>query len=106
MKPYTGSTQRFRSAPITCAFVAEGHSKAVLCVDSHANKLFSSSKDRTAKVWDLCTGQEINAYTSHPNNVIKIRYCPELNLIFTVSTSYVKVYDEREPTSKCVKCLT
>jgi WD40 repeat protein len=68
--------------------------------------MFSSSKDRTAKIWDLNTGQEILSLNGHPNNVQKIRYCPNLNLIFTVSSSYVKVWDMRESPTKCIKTLS
>ena len=36
----------------------------------------------------------------------KIRYCPHINLVFTVSSSYVKVWDIREAHSTCVKTLS
>uniref|UniRef100_A0A4W4E498 Kinesin motor domain-containing protein n=1 Tax=Electrophorus electricus TaxID=8005 RepID=A0A4W4E498_ELEEL len=83
-----------RSSALQCVHVAEGHSKAVLCVDSTDDLLFTGSKDRTCKVWNLVTGQEIMSLGGHPNNVVSVRYSS--SLVFTVSTSYIKVWDIRE----------
>jgi kinesin family protein 4/21/27 len=105
IKTYSGNTNRFRSSPITLTHVAEGHSKAILSVDSHDFKLYTGSKDRTAKIWDIVTGQEIAALNDHNNNVIKIRYCKNSKLCFTATNSYIKVWDLRESTSKCIKNL-
>lgn len=104
IRSYNGNTTRFKSAPLTCCHVAEGHAKAVLSVDSFENKLLTSSKDRTAKIWDLNTGQELVALIGHPNNVTKIKYCARSNLIFTVSQSIIKVWDERD--NRCIKTLS
>lgn len=105
IRTYSGNTNRFRSSPITLSHVAEGHSKAILSVDSFDYKLFTGSKDRTAKIWDLTTGQELAALTGHNNNVTKVRYDQNSQLYFTVSTSYVKVWDLRESSVKCIKNL-
>jgi WD40 repeat protein len=106
IKPYSGNTNRFRFSPVTLTHVAEGHSKAILSVDAHDFKFFTGSKDRTAKVWDLITGQEIASLTGHINNVSKIKYCPKTQLCFTVSSYYAKVWDLRASSSgKCVKTL-
>jgi kinesin family protein 4/21/27 len=74
-------------------------------VDAHDFKLFTGSKDRTAKVWDLITGQEIASLTGHINNVSKIKYCPRTQLCFTVSSYYAKVWDLRSGAGKCIKTL-
>ncbi|KAJ8372603.1 hypothetical protein AAFF_G00281100 [Aldrovandia affinis] len=92
-----------RGATLQCVHVAEGHSKAVLCVDSTDDLLFTGSKDRTCKVWNLVTGQEIMSLGGHPNNVVSVRYCS--SLVFTVSTSYIKVWDIRD-SAKCIRTLT
>ncbi|XP_026859010.2 kinesin-like protein KIF21A isoform X4 [Electrophorus electricus] len=92
-----------RSSALQCVHVAEGHSKAVLCVDSTDDLLFTGSKDRTCKVWNLVTGQEIMSLGGHPNNVVSVRYSS--SLVFTVSTSYIKVWDIRE-SAKCIRTLT
>uniref|UniRef100_A0A8C5BV15 Kinesin family member 21A n=1 Tax=Gadus morhua TaxID=8049 RepID=A0A8C5BV15_GADMO len=96
-------TPSSRLAALQCVHVAEGHSKAVLCVDSTDDLLFTGSKDRTCKVWNLVTGQEIMALGGHPNNVVSVRYSS--SLVFTVSTSYIKVWDIRD-SAKCIRTLT
>uniref|UniRef100_A0A8C5EJ12 Kinesin motor domain-containing protein n=1 Tax=Gouania willdenowi TaxID=441366 RepID=A0A8C5EJ12_GOUWI len=97
------STKSSRSATLQCVHVAEGHSKAVLCVDCTDDLLFTGSKDRTCKVWNLVTGQEIMSLAGHPNNIVSVRYSS--SLVFTVSTSYIKVWDIRE-SAKCIRTLT
>ncbi|XP_040089406.1 kinesin-like protein KIF21A isoform X3 [Oryx dammah] len=94
-----------RTSPLQCIYTAEGHTKAVLCVDSTDDLLFTGSKDRTCKVWNLVTGQEIMSLGGHPNNVVSVKYCNYTSLVFTVSTSYIKVWDIRD-SAKCVRTLT
>ncbi|XP_033880754.3 kinesin-like protein KIF21A isoform X11 [Acipenser ruthenus] len=101
INPFPAS--KTRSTPLQCIHVAEGHTKAVLCVDSTDDLLFTGSKDRTCKVWNLVTGQEIMSLGGHPNNVVSVKYCS--SLVFTVSTSYIKVWDIRD-SAKCVRTLT
>ncbi|XP_029403779.1 kinesin-like protein KIF21A isoform X19 [Mus pahari] len=94
-----------RTSSLQCVHIAEGHTKAVLCVDSTDDLLFTGSKDRTCKVWNLVTGQEIMSLGVHPNNVVSVKYCNYTSLVFTVSTSYIKVWDIRE-SAKCIRTLT
>ncbi|KAG2467905.1 KI21B protein, partial [Polypterus senegalus] len=100
-----GGTKGARTAPLQCVSVAEGHSKPVLCVDATDELLFTGSKDRTCKMWNLVTGQEIVTLKGHPNNVVSVKYCPNSCLVFTVSTSYIKVWDIRD-SAKCVRTFT
>ncbi|XP_068132398.1 kinesin-like protein KIF21A isoform X3 [Hyperolius riggenbachi] len=94
-----------KTSLVQCVHIAEGHNKAVLCVDATDDLLFTGSKDRTCKVWNLVTGQEIMSLGGHPNNVVSIKYCNYTSLVFTVSTSYIKVWDIRD-SAKCIKTLT
>lgn len=64
-----------------------------------------SLADRSCKMWNLVTGQEIAALKGHPNNVVSIKYCSHSGLVFSVSTSYIKVWDIRD-SAKCVRTLT
>ncbi|XP_078104272.1 kinesin-like protein KIF21B isoform X4 [Sander vitreus] len=100
-----GGVKGGRTAPLQCVSVAEGHSKPVLCVDATDELLFTGSKDRTCKMWNLVTGQEIVTLKGHPNNVVSVKYCPASCLVFSVSTSYIKVWDIRD-SAKCVRTLT
>lgn len=99
---YQGKTQP--RAILQCTHVAEGHSKAVLTICATSDLLFSGSKDRTVKVWDLGTGIENLTLSGHPNNVVAVKYSPMHNLLFSVSSAYVKVWDLRTGNS-CVKTL-
>ncbi|XP_065436680.1 kinesin-like protein KIF21B [Chrysemys picta bellii] len=100
-----GGARSTRTALLQCISVAEGHSKPVLRVDATDELLFSGSKDRSCKMWNLVTGQEIASLKGHPNNVVSIKYCSHSGLVFTVSTSYIKVWDIRD-SAKCVRTLT
>ncbi|XP_060244790.1 kinesin-like protein KIF21A isoform X11 [Meriones unguiculatus] len=104
INPFPAS-KGIRPSSLQCVHIAEGHTKAVLCVDSTDDLLFTGSKDRTCKVWNLVTGQEIMSLGVHPNNVVSVKYCNYTSLVFTVSTSYIKVWDIREA-AKCIRTLT
>ncbi|XP_062299316.1 kinesin-like protein KIF21A isoform X2 [Scomber scombrus] len=92
-----------RGAKLQCVYVAEGHTKPVLCVDATDDLLFTGSKDRTCKVWNLVTGQEIMSLAEHPSSVVSVRYTS--SLVFTVSNAYIKVWDIRD-SAKCIRTLT
>ncbi|NXG40849.1 KI21B protein, partial [Psilopogon haemacephalus] len=100
-----GGTKSARTAPLQCVSVAEGHTKPVLCLDATDELLFTGSKDRSCKMWNLVTGQEIASLKGHPNNVVSIKYCSHSGLVFTVSTSYIKVWDIRD-SARCIRTLT
>ncbi|RVE61560.1 hypothetical protein OJAV_G00171830 [Oryzias javanicus] len=88
---------------IQCLHVAEGHTKPVLCVDATDDLLFTGSKDRTCKVWNLVTGQEIMSLADHPSSVVSVRYTS--SMVFTVSSAFIKVWDIRD-SAKCIRTLT
>ncbi|KAM8882901.1 kinesin-like protein KIF21A [Synchiropus picturatus] len=96
-------TKNSRGAKLQCVYVAEGHTKPVLCVDATDDLMFTGSRDRTCKVWNLVTGQEIMSLSDHPSSVVSVRYTS--SLVFTVSTAYVKVWDIRD-SAKCIRTLT
>ncbi|CAB0032006.1 unnamed protein product [Trichogramma brassicae] len=97
-------TRTVPRAILHCTHVAEGHSKAVLSICATNDLLFSGSKDRTVKIWDLGTGIENMSLTGHPNNVVVVKYSQIHRLLFSVSAAYVKVWDIRAG-SNCVKTL-
>ncbi|KAM9824230.1 kinesin-like protein KIF21A [Neosynchiropus ocellatus] len=96
-------TKNSRGAKLQCVYVAEGHTKPVLCVDATDDLMFTGSRDRTCKVWNLVTGQEIMSLSDHPSSVVSVRYTS--SLVLTVSTAYVKVWDIRD-SAKCIRTLT
>ncbi|VDP97142.1 unnamed protein product [Trichobilharzia regenti] len=66
--------------------------------------MITGSKDRTAKIWDLNTMEEVDTFHDHPNNVTKVRMCQRSNLIFTVCSYFIKVWDRRD-SRKCIRTL-
>lgn len=60
--------------------------------------------DLTCKVWDLSIGKELMSLGEHPNYVTRVRYCDINKLVYSVSNSFVKVWDIRS-SAKCVKVL-
>ena len=67
--------------------------------------IVSFISDRTAKIWDLSTGEEILTLGGHPNNVGHVRFNPETGLVYTTSTYMTKVWDLRDQ-AQCIKTLT
>ncbi|CAH8557297.1 unnamed protein product [Schistosoma intercalatum] len=90
--------------PIECTHIAKGHSNAVLDIDVIHEVMITGSKDRTAKIWDLATMEEVDTLHDHPNNVTKVRMCPSSNLIFTVCSYFIKVWDRRD-VRRCIRTL-
>uniref|UniRef100_A0A674ASR5 Kinesin family member 21A n=1 Tax=Salmo trutta TaxID=8032 RepID=A0A674ASR5_SALTR len=91
------SSKGSRSATLQCVHVAEEQCSPLPLLSFHL------LPDRTCKVWNLVTGQEIMSLAGHPNNVVSVRYSS--SLVFTVSTSYIKVWDIRD-SAKCIRTLT
>jgi len=59
--------------------------------------------DKTVKIWDLNNGKEIQTLSGHPNSVVAIKYDEYTQLVFSVTSSYIRVWDMRM--SKCIKTL-
>jgi len=59
--------------------------------------------DKTVKIWDLNSGKEIQTLAGHPNSVVAIKYDEYAQLVYSVTSSYVRVWDMR--LSKCIKTL-
>lgn len=90
-------------SPLICTHIAEGHSRAVLALYATDDMLFSASKDKTVKVWDLHQGNEMATLGGHPNSVTSVQYDEKSWMAYTVSSAYIKVWDMRY--NKCVKTL-
>lgn len=48
--------------------------------------------------------EEVDTLHDHPNNVTKVRMCPSSNLIFTVCSYFIKVWDRRD-VRRCIRTL-
>lgn len=104
--PFTAKSQSYdKHSPLICTHVAEGHSRSVLSVCATNDVMFTGSKDNTVKIWDLHTGQEMSSLVDHPDSVSVVRYNEFNRLAFSVSKSYIKVWDPRESPARCIKTL-
>uniref|UniRef100_A0A0A9XQ40 Kinesin-like protein KIF21A n=1 Tax=Lygus hesperus TaxID=30085 RepID=A0A0A9XQ40_LYGHE len=90
-------------ARLQCTNIVEGHSKAVLALHATDDYLFTASKDRTVVVWDLRGMRESQVFGNFPNSVVAVKYDPQNNLLFSVSSCYIKVWDIRS--SKAIRTL-
>lgn len=61
--------------------------------------------DKTAKIWDLTSGEEVRSLGGHPNNVTRVRFCPSTNLVFTSCAYFMKIWDMRAAPT-CIKTIT
>ena len=111
-KPLKGVINPFQGrmaprSPLICSSIAEGHNKSVLSVCATDEFLFSASKDRTVKVWDICRKEEVQSLSGHPNNVNVVKYSQLNRLAFSVSAAFIKVWDLRiGPNASCIKTLS
>ncbi|CAI4228180.1 unnamed protein product [Auanema sp. JU1783] len=92
-----------RTRVVTRTHTLEGHSKAILACATTEDHLLTGSKDRTAKLWDLSTGQEIRTLGVHPNSVHSVKFVPNSNLALSISMYQVRVWDIR--TDSCIRVL-
>lgn len=93
-----------QKSPLYCTHVVEGHARAVLAVHATEDNLFTASRDRSVLVWDLKQMREIEMFPGHPNNVVAVKYHPEMKLVFAASSAFVRVWDLRS--SKCIRTLS
>ena len=85
----------------------KGHTALVSCLElvEDENTLFSGSMDSTIRQWDLTTGDCIQVFKEHGEEILFIRKIPGQNLIITASRDYtLRVWDLF--TGKCVSVLS
>ncbi|XP_021948047.1 kinesin-like protein KIF21A isoform X2 [Folsomia candida] len=89
---------------LSLTHTAEGHTKPVISMQATDSKLFTGSKDSTAKEFDLQSGVELATYSGHPNNVQYVKFLESEETLLTASSYVVKLWDIRSGT--CQKTLT
>ncbi|GFS39246.1 kinesin-like protein KIF21A [Trichonephila inaurata madagascariensis] len=85
----------FQKSHLVPAYVVEGHDQAVLCVECTDDVLFSSSSDKSVKIWDLATKTEIQKL-NHADVIKKVCYCEYTRRAFTASSFEVTLWDVRQ----------
>ncbi|KAH6918895.1 F-box/WD repeat-containing protein pof1 [Coprinopsis sp. MPI-PUGE-AT-0042] len=88
----------------------KGHTDGVMCLQFNENLphpafpvLITGSYDRTIRVWNLETGQELNCLKGHTRAVRALQF-DEAKLITGSMDSTIKVWDWRR--GKCIRTLT
>jgi WD40 repeat protein len=77
-----------------------GHTDLVFGLDSSPDgqRLATGGWDRTVKLWDTSTGQEVFTLTGHTSGVIRVAYSPDGRRIASGSIDWtVKVWDTSPP---------
>lgn len=100
VKPPTG-----KPGPLVCVYASTGHNSAVLSLCVSETKMFTGSKDRTVKIWDLNTGEETMSLGLHRRDVTSLKFCDETKRLFSVSQNIIKIWDIRCPPAKCIKTI-
>lgn len=80
-------------------YTATGHNNAVLSLDVLNELMITGSKDRTAKIWDLNTNEEILSLPAHKRDVTVVKFSPQGKTAFTVNQSSIKIWDLRQGTA-------
>ncbi|XP_031568029.1 kinesin-like protein KIF21A [Actinia tenebrosa] len=101
LRPPTG-----KPSALVCTYAATGHNSAVLSVDVTDDYMFTGSKDKTVKVWDLNTGEEVMSLSGHKRDVVAVRYCKLTKILYSVSQNIIKLWDLRQESGKCIKTLS
>ncbi|KAG1459819.1 hypothetical protein G6F46_006077 [Rhizopus delemar] len=66
-----------------------GHLDSVYCLQFDKRLLFTGSRDRTVKIWDLCTYQCIHTLYGHDASVLCLRYDDELLVTGSSDTTLI-----------------
>nr|MDZ7977164.1 serine/threonine protein kinase [Nostoc sp. DedQUE03] len=78
--------------------------KVVKVYTQHPNTLYSSSGDKTIKIWDLSTGKPIKTLTGHTDTVSSVVYSPDGKTLASSSDDKtIKIWDVS--TGKPIKTL-
>uniref|UniRef100_A0A6B2KWF4 NACHT domain-containing protein n=1 Tax=Arcella intermedia TaxID=1963864 RepID=A0A6B2KWF4_9EUKA len=81
-----------------------GHEARILSVafSPDGKKLATGARDKTGKIWDTATGNELAALVGHTSNVFGICWSPDGKLVCTASRdSTVKIWDALTGKCKC-----
>jgi F-box and WD-40 domain protein MET30 len=85
------------------AKVLTGHTNGVMCLQMDDQYLITGSYDRTARIWDIETGQLIRTLTGHTSGIRALQFDKKV-LITASMDSTLRVWDYR--TGQCLTTLT
>ena len=102
--PYVSDSIEQGVKGLTCRRVLLGHRKPIICLASSEDFLFSSSKDKSIKMWDLQNEKEFLQLTM-PNHVSFMKFEKVQKLLFTVDGCKIQVWDTQICSDKPIKVL-
>lgn len=71
------------------------HTTTIRCLDSNDLFLASGSVDRSAKLTDITTGEELAKFAFHENAVDFVKFVPNTTLLITGSGFFLRIFDLR-----------
>lgn len=83
--------------------ILKGHTNGVMCLQFDDRILMTGSYDKTVKIWDLETGNEIRTLTGHTAG-IRCLHFDDVRLITGSQDNTIKVWNWR--TGECIRTLT
>lgn len=102
--PFVSDTAADGVLNLSCKRVILGHRKPIVSLCATEEYLFSSSKDKTIKMWDLHTEKEVFQY-SLTSTVHLLQFEHKQKLLFTVDSSKILVWDTQMGIDKPLKVL-
>lgn len=85
--------------------MVEGHNNSVLSIKIKGFNLYTAAADRTVKVWDLNRSVATHCLSAHPGPVIGIEHDSKLNMLYSASGAFVRVWDLRASNVKPIRTL-
>ncbi|KAL6790855.1 hypothetical protein J3E68DRAFT_443102 [Trichoderma sp. SZMC 28012] len=90
-----------------CTLLIEGRSNYVECMAfSHDSTLLASgSRDQTLKVWDLVTGECLQAMTGHTDFILSVEFSHDSSRLVSASSDHtIRIWHTE--TGECIRMLT
>jgi WD40 repeat protein len=66
-------------------FGGPGMTTATIAISADGRTLAAGSSDRSVRLWDLRTGQELGAYTGHQSSVLSVAFAPDNQTVISGS---------------------
>lgn len=90
-----------------CKHIIEGRSNYIECIAfSHDSALLASgSRDTTVKIWDLVTGECLQAMTGHRHSIVSVDFSHDSSRLVSASWDYtIRIWHTE--TGECIRVLT
>jgi hypothetical protein len=104
-----GSLRLFNRERMAQIRVFNGHSDKVWCIEAHGDRVFSGSSDKTIRIWNSQTGNEVTPpLQSHRTSISSLRIMPFGSSVLLMSGSAgntIRAWDLSEGEPRCIAKL-